>query len=312
MRIGFALVRKEAEYFRSKGLYKEARDLYTGYTADWANIDPDIKAAIEKELKLIESEMSNSQAVATPDYSGDREVLISNGFGASAPETESGSQWRFQNPSRTSASGREEKTSVDSPDWLEGMADIYALVANTPDHVSSTRLEVEASNAVEQPKMLPVPQPSKKNRIQRGSGFRLYLIGIAAAAALAVYFASRFFPSTGDPRLELAQPPAAVVYKKVPAGNEAVSSSPGNLPEESGDERLGQEAGRGETQEPGGPAGTKELETSSLPTSKDSPIGTNGYSEMPVAENRDSISSPEEPDPASAIDYVLKKRQASP
>jgi hypothetical protein len=312
MRIGFALVRKEAEYFRSKGLYKEARDLYTGYTANWATIDPDIKAAIEKELKLIESEMSSSQAIATPEYSGDRGGLISNSFDESAPETESLSRFCSHDPSIASAGDLAGRNKVDNPDWLDGMADIYALVANTPDPISSKHLEAEVSNAAEQPKVLPVLHPHKKSRIQRSSGFKFYLIGIAAVATLAVYFAGRFFSSTGDPNLQVAQPPAAVVYKKVPTGNEAVSSSPGNRPEESAGNQLGQETEGGETQAPSGPDETMEIESSSLPASKDSPAGATGYSEIPVVENRNLPSLPEEPDPASAIDFVLKKRQASP
>jgi hypothetical protein len=312
MRIGFALIRKEADYFRSKGLYKEARDLYTGYTADWATIDPDIKAAIEKELKLIDSEMSSSQSIATPEHSDNRERLISNGFGESAPEAQSVPRFCSHDPSVASASDPAGKNNVDNPDWLEGMADIYALVANTPDPIPSTHLEAEVSNAAEQPKVLPDLHPHKKSRIQRSSGFKFYLIGIAAVATLAVYFAGRFFPSNGDPNLQVAQPPAAVVFKKVPSGNEAVSSSLGNRPEESADNRLGQETGGGETQAPSGPDETMELESSSLPVSKDPPVGATGYSEIPVVENRNLPSSQEEPDPASAIDFVLKKRQANP
>jgi len=310
MKIRFALLRKQADYFRSMGQYKEAWDLYARFAATSTNVDSGIKCAVEEELKRIASEMNCGQAGETPEHSDDRVDRISNDSGASTHEIESGFRLCTQDLSQVSARTQEEKTHVDSPDWADGMADIYSLVANEPEHSSSANLEAKVADEDEPPKILPNQDLPEKNVFYRDHRFKLYLIGIAAVAAIAVYSANRFFAPTSDRPHGSAQQPATVVYKKMPPSpaNEAASSSLSSRPEDSAGKRFEQQAIVGEAQDPGDPVEVQEMENSGSRPSEDFNKGATGYSEMPVVGNKDIPPSAEEPDPASAINYVLKKR----
>ena len=281
MRINFALVRKEADYFRSRGLHKEAQDLYANFAATSVNIDADIKAAIEAELKLIESEMHGRQAGETPE------------------------------PSRTSAFAPDEKASVARPEWADGMADIYSLAANEADVPSPAHLEKSVSPAAGPPKTLPMPNPARQKARQRGSRSTLYRMGFVVIAVAAAYSASRFFVSTSDPHRESAQAPATVVYKKVPSfpGDETGSLALSHRPEDPGDEPFEPNAGKGKGRGPSDPAEALELENGSPRPSEGLSNDAGGYSENPAAAPMAGRPSPEEPDPAAAVDYVLKKRR---
>ena len=51
MKIGLALIRKEADLYRSQGLHGEALGLYAKYIARSANIDPGTKSSIKKQIQ---------------------------------------------------------------------------------------------------------------------------------------------------------------------------------------------------------------------------------------------------------------------
>jgi len=56
-KIANALIRKEADTYRSHGLSKEARDLYKNLLASSPRIPLDIKVGIEHQLQQIELEI---------------------------------------------------------------------------------------------------------------------------------------------------------------------------------------------------------------------------------------------------------------
>jgi hypothetical protein len=58
MGTGFALVRQQADALRSMGRYRDAQDLYGRFVLSAARIDPAVRAVIEADLKLIESEIA--------------------------------------------------------------------------------------------------------------------------------------------------------------------------------------------------------------------------------------------------------------
>jgi hypothetical protein len=310
MKIPFASLRKQADYFRSRGQYKEAWDVYARFAATSTNVDSDTKSAVEEELKRIASEMNCSQAGDTPEHSDDRVDRISDGSGASTHEIESDLRLCTQDPSQVSACAQEEKTHADSPEWADGMADIHSLVTNEPGHSSSTNLEATLPDEAEPPKILLKQDLPKKNGFYHDHSFKLYLIGIATVVAVAGYSANRFFAPTSDRQHGLAQQPVTIVHKKMPPspGNEAASFSLSSRPEDSASKQYEQPAIVGEAQVPGDPVEVQKMENSGSRPSEDFQKGATGYSEMPVAGNKDIPPSPEEPDPASAINYVLKKR----
>ena len=66
MKLGFALIRKEADTYRSQGLHEEALELYANFIACSAKIDPATNSAIEKQIQLIELEMNCGDTGADP------------------------------------------------------------------------------------------------------------------------------------------------------------------------------------------------------------------------------------------------------
>ena len=310
MNISFVLLRKQADYFRSRGQYKEAWDLYARFAATSTNVDSDIKSAVEEEIKRIASEMNCSQADDTPEHSDDRVDRMSDDSIAITHEIESDFRLRTQDPSQVSACTQEEKTHADSPEWADGMTDIYSLVANDPGHSSSAKLEATVPDATESPKILLNQDLPKKNGFYRDHRFKLYMIGLAAFVAVAVYSANWFFSPTIDRQHGLAQQPATVVYKKMPPShaNEAASFSLSSRPEDSAGKQYEQPTIVGKAQVPGDPVEVQEMENSGSRPSEDFHKAAIGYSGMPVVGNKDIPPSAGEPDPASAIDYVLKKR----
>ncbi len=310
MRIGFALLRKEADYFRSKGLYKEARDLYAGFVTTQADIDADIKSAIEEELMLIESKINGSDAAAAPDPPDDRADPASNGAGESGDEGESDLRSGTQDPQRASTSGQEEKADADSPEWIEGMSDIYSLVAKEADQAPAEKLEATVSIATEPPQILPISSLSKKNGLHRVFTSKSYTIGIAAILLVAVS-AIWLFASLSDRHHELAQRAAMIVFKKMPSlsANEPVSLFFNSRPEYQPDTRPEQKAGLGEAQRSVDAVEVQEKQNITTRQTAGLSEEAKGSSDVAVLEDNDIPSSTEEPDPTSAIDYVIKKRR---
>jgi hypothetical protein len=83
-KIGNALIRKEADTYRSHGLSKEARDLYKKLLASSPHIAPDIKAAIESQLQQIELEIGCAGPEECQALSDEQIAIIKQGWGKHA------------------------------------------------------------------------------------------------------------------------------------------------------------------------------------------------------------------------------------
>ena len=88
MKISLAFIRKEADTYRSQGLHKEAYELYAKFLARSPKIDPGSKSTIEKQARLIKSEMNCGDPVASQELSADQIDLIKKDWGASAGESD--------------------------------------------------------------------------------------------------------------------------------------------------------------------------------------------------------------------------------
>ncbi|MBI5581781.1 MAG: hypothetical protein HY895_21715 [Deltaproteobacteria bacterium] len=83
-KIANALIRKEADTYRSQGLSKEARDLYQNLLVSSPHISPDIKAAIERQLQQIELEIGCADPEECQALSDEQIAVIKQGWGEQA------------------------------------------------------------------------------------------------------------------------------------------------------------------------------------------------------------------------------------
>ena len=83
-KIANALIRKEADTYRSQGLSKEARDLYKNLLASSPRIPPDIKAGIERQLQQIELEIGCAASEECQALSDEQIAVIKQGWGEHA------------------------------------------------------------------------------------------------------------------------------------------------------------------------------------------------------------------------------------
>ena len=79
-----ALIRKEADTYRSHGLPKEARNLYKNLLASSPHTPPDIKAAIERQLQQIELEIGCVAPEECQALSDEQIAIIKQGWGEHA------------------------------------------------------------------------------------------------------------------------------------------------------------------------------------------------------------------------------------
>ncbi len=86
-RISTALIRKEADTYRSQGLHREARELYTRFLTDATQLDPETESVIKTQIRLIELEM-NCDPGKAQDLSADQIDLIKVGWQGSASEAD--------------------------------------------------------------------------------------------------------------------------------------------------------------------------------------------------------------------------------
>ena len=323
MKIGFALIRKEADTYRSQGLHEEALELYANFIACSAKIDPGTNSAIAKQIQLIELEVNCGDTGATQELSADRIEPIKKGWGESA--TESDLLVCAQDPAHPPGSSQKDGSDIRGLDWAEGMVDIYALVSNEKDHSSFENLKGKALfNDTEDPKMLLKLYSPNRKRFHRGYSVKSFLKGIVAfvlVGSIFFYFVDWFSEVKRIKSREVVQKAPVIVFKKMPTffSNEHASTLP-NIGMEDHSAMLSKEkAVIGDTQPVVDPAETQEVvKNLSSPTNGNkianrTPIddfqkdGTS-YSEIPDVENTDIKTAAEEPDPASVIDYVLKKR----
>ena len=83
-KIANALIRKEADTYRSHGLSQEALDLYKNLLASSPHIPPDIKAAIERQLRQIELEIGCAASEERQALSDEQIAVIKQGWGEHA------------------------------------------------------------------------------------------------------------------------------------------------------------------------------------------------------------------------------------
>jgi len=263
MKIGFALIRKEADLYRSQGLHREALGLYAKYIARSANIDPATKSSIKKQIQVIESEMNCGDTKATRELSVDGSNLTEKSWGASSTDTKT-------------------------------------------------------------PKVLIGQGSPERKRFHRDHALKSFLKSIVAfvlVGSIFFYFVDWFSEVARDKSGEVVQKTVTMVIKKMPTlvGNEHLLTLPDNGMEDQSAMLSKEKAVIGDTQPAFDPVETQEAARNLASSTNDDKIadgapgddfqidGTS-YSETPAVENTDARTSPEEPDPASVIDYVLKKR----
>lgn len=83
-KIANALIRKEADTYRSQGLSKEARDLYKNLLASSPGIPLDIKTGIERQLQQIELEIGCAALEERQALSDEQIAVIKQGWGEHA------------------------------------------------------------------------------------------------------------------------------------------------------------------------------------------------------------------------------------
>ena len=324
MKIGFALIRKEADTYRSQGLHEEALELYADFIACSAKIDPSTKSAIAKEIQIIELEMNCGDTGATQELSADRIEPFKKGGGESAIE----SDLLLCTQDQTQPAGCEQKdeSGIKGLDWADGMVDIYALVSNDKDHSSFKNVKGKfVFLNTEAPKVLLNQNVPKRKRFHHdfsAKSFFKSIVSFVLIGSIFIYFVDWVSEVNRDKSGELVQKAPAIVFKKMPVffSNDHKFTLPNNGVEDQSAMLSMEKSVVRDTKPVVDLAETQEVvknlssHTNDNKTADKTPIddfkkdGTS-YSEMPAAENTDISTVPEEPDPASVIDYVLKERR---
>ena len=322
MKIDFALLRKKADTYRSQGLHKEALQLYAKFVACSAKIDPGTKSFIEKQIDRIELEMKCGDTGATQELPADRIELIKKGRGKSAIKSDL--ILCAQGQHHPSGCNQRDEPHIEDSDWLDGMADIYALVANDKDHSSSNNLKGKSVfSDTTAPKLLLTQDSPKRKRFHRDYNVKSFLKGIAAFVLVGsiFYFVDWLSDFKRDKSDETVRKAALTVFKKMPTvvNNNDTSTLPHNGMEDQSAMLPEETAVIGDTQPVVGAVEAQEVARNLSSPRDENKIadGTPGddfqkdgtsYSEMSAVENSEARTSPKEPDPASVIDYVFKKR----
>ncbi len=323
MKIGFSLIRKEADTYRLQGLHEEALELYAKFVVDSAKIDPATKYLIKRQVQLIEEEMNRGDSGATQELPAERSALNKKGGRDRAIESDfsTSAEDKAQPLGRT----QKDETDIEGADWLDPLADIYALVSNDKGEPFSEKLNGKAFFKVpEESKMLLAKNPPDRKWFHGDYTVKLFIKGIVVfvlIGSIFIYFVDWFSGTKRDKSGEVVQKAPAIVFKKMPifVSNEHKSTLPNNGVEDQSAMLSKEKAVIGDTQPVVDPAEMQEVVKSlSSPTndnktadktpSGDFQKGKTSYSEMPAAKNIDIRTVHEEPDPASVIDYVLKKR----
>jgi hypothetical protein len=314
MKINFSLIRKEADTYRSQGLHEEALELYAKFVVGSAKIDPATKYLIKRQVQLIEEEMTRGDSGLTQELPAERRALNKKGGRDRAIESDfsPSAEGKAQPPGRN----QKDETDIEGADWLDPLADIYALISNDKGKPFSEKLNGKAFfNDPEESKMLLAKNPPDRKLFHSDYTVESFIKGIVAfvlVGSLFLYFIDWFSEIERDRSGEVVQKAPTIVSKERPF------TLPNN-----GEEDLSAKLGRegaviGDAQPVVDPAKTQEeIRNLSSPTKDNKTAdktprddfkkeGTS-HSVMPSIENKDR-SPPEEPDPASVIDHVLKKR----
>jgi len=322
MKINFSLIRKEADTCRSQGLHEEALELYAKFIVCSAKIDPATKYFIKRQVQLIELEMNGGDSGATQELSADRSDLDRK----VGDERTIESDFSLSTQDQTQSLGRnqEDETDIEGADWLDPLADIYALVSNDKCYSPSENLNGNALfKDSEDSKMLLIKDSLNRKRFHSDYTVKSFIKSIVAfvlVGSLFLYFVDWFSEVKRDRSGEVVQKAPIIVIKKMPnvVSKEHTFTLLNNGMEDLSSKLAEEEAVIGDAKPVVDPAETQEVvknlssytndnKTADTPSDDFQKDGT-GYSEMPPIENTDIESPPEEPDPASVIDYVLKKR----
>jgi hypothetical protein len=323
MKIGFSLIRKEADTYRLQGLHEEALELYAKFVVGSAKIDPATKYLIKRQVQFIEEEMNRGDSGATQELPAERSALnkksgrdraIESDFSPSAED-------KAQPPGRS----QKDETDIEGADWLDPLADIYALVSNDMGEPFSEKLNGKAfHNVPEESKTLLAKNPQDRKLFHGDYTVKSFIKSIVAfvlVGSLFLYFVDWFSEVKRDRSGEVVQKAPIIVIKKMPnaVSKEHTFNFPNNGVEDQSVMLSKEKAVIGDTQPVVDPAEMQEIvknlssptndnKTADKTPSDDFQKDGTSYSEIPAAENTDIRTVHEEPDPASVIDYVLKKR----
>ena len=323
MKIGFSSIRKEADTYRSQGLHEEALELYAKFVVDSAKIDPATIYLIKRQVQLIEEEMNRGDSGATPELPAERSALNKKGGRDRAKESDfsPSAEDKAQPPGRN----QKDETDIEGADWLGPLADIYALVSNDKGEPFSEKLNGKTffNDPVESKMVLAKKPPDRKwfHGDYTVKSFIKRIVVFVVIGSIFMYVVDWFSEAKRDKSGEVVQNAPAIVFKKLPifVSNEHKSTLPNNGEEDQSAMPYKEKAIIGDIQPVVDPAEMQEVvknlssptndnKTADKTPSDDLQKNETRYSEMPAAENTDIRTVHEEPDPASVIDYVLKKR----
>jgi hypothetical protein len=323
MKIGFSLIRKEADTYRSQGLHEEALELYAKFVVDSAKIDPATIYLIKRQVQLIEEEMNRGDSGATQELPAEPSALNKKGGRDRAKESDfsPSAEDKAQPPGRN----QKDETDIEGADWLDPLADIYALVSNDKGEPFSEKLNGKTffNNPVESKMLLAKNPPDRKwfHGDYTVKSFIKSIVVFVLIGSIFMYVVDWFSEAKRDKSGEVVQNAPAIVFKKMPifVSNEHESTLPNNGEGDQSAMLSKEKAIIGDTQPEVHPAEMQEVvknlssptndnKTADKTPSDDFQKDETRYSEMPAAENTYIRTVHEEPDPASVIDYVLKKR----
>jgi len=267
--------------------------------------------------------MKGGDSGVTQELSADRSDLNNKGEG----ERTIGSDFFLCAQDQAQPPGRNQKdeTDIEGADWLDPLADIYALVSSDKGDSPSENLKekVRLNNTEDPKRLLNHDSPSRKcfHRNYAAKSFIKSIVAFVLVGSIFFYFVDWFSEVKKNDGGEAVQKTLKVVLKKMPAfvSNEPTSTLPDNGMEELSSKLAEEEAVIGDAKAVFDPAETQEViknlssPTNGNKTADKTPSGDfqkdgTDYSRMPSIENKKIGTPPEEPDPASVIDYVLKKR----
>jgi hypothetical protein len=187
MKINFALIRKEADTYLSQGLHEEALELYAKFVACSAKIDPGTKYAIAKQIQLIEFEKSCVDTGADRVPLTDRIDIIENGWEASTSEP--GLLSCAEDQKQRPGCNEKDEKDIEGADWLDPLADIYALISNDKGYSPSENLNGKPLfNDSEDSKELLNQDSPKRRSFHRGYTIKSFLKGIVAFVLVGSFF----------------------------------------------------------------------------------------------------------------------------
>jgi hypothetical protein len=324
MNADFAIISKEANHYRSQGLHEKALEVYARFIVCSGKLDPGMTSSIKKQIQLIELEMNGADPRAAPRLSAGGIFRTKKSSEASAVASDLFVGTQGQAPSF--GCSPKDESGIKGLNWADGMLDVYALVSNDRGPSSSESLErnpVFFDTAA--PKMRPDRASPQAKRFLGDYAIKPFLKSIVAfilVGGIFFYFVEQFSEANNYESAAAAPMTAAVVFKNISSfmDEEHASALPEGGVKDHGP-ILSEELDVIEIALPAvDPVATPEAvrhllspaadtSTANKTPSDDFKKDGTTYSEMPAAGNSADRATPNEPDPAALIDYVLKKRR---